>query len=113
MKACGRIVPVGDVGPVVPCELSWRITIDGMLELPSRFRCGLCLHVRVARPLSECTPTYTHHVKPTNTMNATAESRNPASMPVSHMSFAGSGESCHSGRPVNQRRPRDQTSPPE
>src|SRR5262245_38292121 len=40
MKACGRIVPIGDVGPVVPCELSWRITLHGMLELPGRFRCG-------------------------------------------------------------------------
>jgi hypothetical protein len=40
IKGRGRIIPVGDVCPVVPRELLWRIAIDGMLKLPNRLRCG-------------------------------------------------------------------------
>jgi hypothetical protein len=40
MKARGRVVPVGDVCPVAPRELTWRITDYRMVELPGRLRFG-------------------------------------------------------------------------
>src|SRR5215468_1989299 len=38
MKARRRIIPIGDVCPVTPRELSRRIAIDGMLKHPGRLR---------------------------------------------------------------------------
>ena len=38
LKSRGRVIPVGDVRPIAPHEVSWGIAINGMLKLPSGFR---------------------------------------------------------------------------